>query len=151
MGEERNTENAGAGGGRAPASGGTLSTGEFMQTFNAKAAEPGAPYATMHFDEKKKQKKTQNPELPKGLSFGEYLKLGTKDAKEYLNAIGNLPRTVFDKTIDTADNLEQGAADLAKQAAGKWDASDIQRWAANEKSRSDPMRRKWGKGCCGRA
>lgn len=103
-------------------------------------------YATMHFDEKKKQKKTKNPELPKGLSFGEYLKLGTKDAKEYLNAIGNLPRTVFDKTIDTADNLEQGAADLAKQAAGKWDASDIQRWAANEKVAERPDEEKTGQG-----
>lgn len=103
-------------------------------------------YATMHFDEKKKKKKTQNPELPKGLSFGEYLKLGTKDAKEYLNAIGNLPRTVFDKTIDTAENLEQGAVDLAKQAAGKWDASDIQRWAANEKVAERPDEEKTGKG-----
>lgn len=103
-------------------------------------------YATMHFDEKKKQKKTQNPELPKGLSFGEYLKLGTKDAKEYLNAIGNLPRTVFDKTIDTAENLEQGAVDLAKQAAGKWDASDIQRWAANEKVAERPDEEKMGQG-----
>lgn len=103
-------------------------------------------YATMHFDEKKKQKKTQNPELPKGLSFGEYLKLGTKDAKEYLNAIGNLPRTVFDKTIDTAENLEQGAVVLAKQAAGKWDASDIQRWAANEKVAERPDEEKTGKG-----
>lgn len=138
------TQAQGAGG--PPASGGTLSTGEFMQTFNAKAAEPVHHYATMHFDEKKKQKKTQNPELPKGLSFGEYLKLGTKDAKEYLNAIGNLPRTVFDKTIDTADNLEQGAADLAKQAAGKWDASDIQRWAANEKVAERPDEKKMGQG-----
>ena len=138
------TQAQGAGG--PPASGGTLSTGEFMQTFNAKAAEPVHHYATMHFDEKKKQKKTQNPELPKGLSFGEYLKLGTKDAKEYLNAIGNLPRTVFDKTIDTADNLEQGAADLAKQAAGKWDASDIQRWAANEKVAERPDEEKMGQG-----
>ena len=103
-------------------------------------------YATMHFDEKKKQKKTQNPELPKGLSFGEYLKLGTKDAKEYLNAIGNLPRTAFDKTIDTAENLEQGAVDLAKQAAGKWDASDIQRWAANEKAAERPDEEKMGQG-----
>lgn len=103
-------------------------------------------YATMHFDEKKKKKKTQNPELPKGLSFGEYLKLGTKDAKEYLNAIGNLPRTVFDKTIDTAENLEQGAVDLAKQAAGKWDASDIQRWAANEKVAERPDEEKTGQG-----
>lgn len=126
--------------------GGTLSTGEFMQTFNAKAAEPVHHYATMHFDEKKKKKKTQNPELPKGLSFGEYLKLGTKDAKEYLNAIGNLPRTVFDKTIDTAENLEQGAVDLAKQAAGKWDASDIQRWAANEKVAERPDEEKMGQG-----
>ena len=138
------TQTQGAGG--PPASGGTLSTGEFMQTFNAKAAEPVHHYATMHFDEKKKQKKTQNPELPKGLSFGEYLKLGTKDAKEYLNAIGNLPRTVFDKTIETADNLEQGAADLAKQAAGKWDASDIQRWAANEKAAERPDEEKMGQG-----
>lgn len=103
-------------------------------------------YATMRFDEKKKQKKTQNPELPKGLSFGEYLKLGTKAAKEYLNAIGNLPRTVFDKTIDTAENLEQGAVDLAKQAAGKWDASDIQRWAANEKVAERPDEEKMGQG-----
>lgn len=138
------TQTQGAGG--LPASGGTLSTGEFMQTFNAKAAEPVHHYAMMHFDEKKKKKKTQNPELPKGLSFGEYLKLGTKDAKEYLNAIGNLPRTVFDKTIDTADNLEQGAADLAKQAAGKWDASDIQRWAANEKVAERPNEEKMGQG-----
>lgn len=141
---KQKTQAQGAGG--APASGGTLSTGEFMQTFNAKAAEPVHHYATMHFDEKKKQKKTQNLELPKGLSFGEYLKLGTKDAKEYLNAIGNLPRTVFDKTIDTADNLEQGAADLAKQAAGKWDASDIQRWAANEKVAERPNEEKMGQG-----
>lgn len=138
------TQAQGAGG--PPASGGTLSTGEFMQTFNAKAAEPVHHYATMHFDEKKKQKKTQNPELPKGLSFGEYLKLGTKDAKEFLNAIGNLPRTVFDKIIDTADNLEQGAVDLAKQAAGKWDASDIQRWAANEKAAERPDEEKMGQG-----
>lgn len=138
------TQTQGAGG--PPASGGTLSTGEFMQTFNAKAAEPVHHYATMHFDEKKKQKKTQNPELPKGLSFGEYLKLGTKDAKEYLNAIGNLPRTAFDKTIDTAENLEQGAVDLAKQAAGKWDASDIQRWAANEKAAERPDEEKMGQG-----
>ena len=138
------TQAQGAGG--PPVSGGTLSTGEFMQTFNAKAAEPVHHYATMHFDEKKKQKKTQNPELPKGLSFGEYLKLGTKDAKEYLNAIGNLPRTVFDKTIDTAENLEQGAVDLAKQAAGKWDASDIQRWAANEKVAERPDEEKMGQG-----
>lgn len=134
------------GAGEPPASGGALSTGEFMQTFNAKAAEPVHHYATMHFDEKKKQKKTQNPELPKGLSFGEYLKLGTKDAKEYLNAIGNLPRTVFDKTIDTADNLEQGAVDLAKQAAGKWDASDIQRWAASEQAAEQPDEAKMGQG-----
>lgn len=138
------TQTQGAGG--LPASGGTLSTGEFMKTFNAKAAEPVHHYATMHFDEKKKKKKTQNPELPKGLSFGEYLKLGTKDAKEYLNAIGNLPRTVFDKTIDTAENLEQGAVDLAKQAAGKWDASDIQRWAANEKAAERPDEGKMGQG-----
>lgn len=103
-------------------------------------------YATMHFDEKQKKAKKQNPELPKGLSFGEYLKLGTKDAKEYLNAIGNLPRTVFDKTIDTAENLEQGAVDLAKQAAGKWDASDIQRWAENEKAAERPDEEKMGQG-----
>lgn len=88
----------------------------------------------------------ENSELPKGLSFGEYLKLGTKDAKEYLNAIGNLPRTVFDKTIDTAENLEQGAVDLAKQAAGKWDASDIQRWAENEKVAERPDEEKMGQG-----
>lgn len=129
-----------------PASGKSLSTDEFMKTFNAKATEPVHHYATMHFDEKKKKKKTQNPELPKGLSFGEYLKLGTKDAKEYLNAIGNLPRTVFDKTIDTAENLEQGTVDLAKQAAGKWDASDIQRWAANEKAAERPDEEKMGQG-----
>lgn len=129
-----------------PASGGTLSTGEFMQTFNAKAAEPVHHYATMHFDEKQKKAKKQNPELPKGLSFGEYLKLGTKDAKEYLNAIGNLPRTVFDKTIDTAENLEQGAVDLAKQAAGKWDASDIQRWAAEKEVAERPDDKETGKG-----
>lgn len=103
-------------------------------------------YATMHFDEKQKKAKKQNPELPKGLSFGEYLKLGTKDAKEYLSAIGNMPRTVFDKTIDTAENLEQGAVDLAKQAAGKWDASDIQRWAANEKVAERPDEEKMGQG-----
>lgn len=138
------TQTQGAGG--PPASGRTLSTGEFMQTFNAKAAEPVHHYATMHFDEKQKKAKKQNPELPKGLSFGEYLKLGTKDAKEYLNAIGNLPRTVFDKTIDTAENLEQGAVDLAKQAAGKWDASDIQRWAANEKAAERPDEEKMGQG-----
>ena len=138
------TQTQGAGG--PPASGRTLSTGEFMQTFNAKAAEPVHHYATMHFDEKQKKAKKQNQELPKGLSFGEYLKLGTKDAKEYLNAIGNLPRTVFDKTIDTAENLEQGAVDLAKQAAGKWDASDIQRWAANEKAAERPDEEKMGQG-----
>lgn len=103
-------------------------------------------YATMHFDEKQKKAKKQNPEVPKGLSFGEYLKLGTKSAKEYFNAIGNLPRTVFDKTIDTAENLEQGAVDLAKQAAGKWDASDIQRWAANEKVAERPDEEKMGQG-----
>ena len=145
-GLKKGTQKTQAQGGGLPAPGKSLSTDEFMQTFNAKAAEPVHHYATMHFDEKKKQKKTQNPELPKGLSFGEYLKLGTKDAKEYLNAIGNLPRTVFDKTIDTADNLEQGAADLAKQAAGKWDASDIQRWAANEKVAERPNEEKMGQG-----
>lgn len=133
-------------GGSLPAPGKSLSTDEFMQTFNAKATEPVHHYATMHFDEKQKKAKKQNPELPKGLSLGEYLKLGTKDAKEYLNAIGNLPRTVFDKTIDTAENLEQGAVDLAKQAAGKWDASDIQRWAANEKVAERPDEEKMGQG-----
>lgn len=138
------TQSQGASG--LPASGKSLSTDEFMKTFNAKETEPVHHYATMHFDEKKNKKKTQNPELPKGLSFGEYLKLGTKDAKEYINAIGNLPRTVFDKTIDTAENLEQGAVDLAKQAAGKWDASDIQRWAANEKVAERPDEEKMGQG-----
>lgn len=103
-------------------------------------------YATMHIDEKKKQKKTQNPELPKGLSFGEYLKLGTKDAKEYLNAIGNLPRTIFDKTIDTVDNAEKGVADLGKQVAGKWDSSDIQRWAAEKEAPAQPDDKETGKG-----
>lgn len=103
-------------------------------------------YATMHFDEKKKQKKTQNPELPKGLSFGEYLKLGTKDAKEYLNAIGNLPRTIFDKTIDTVDNAEKGVADLGKQVTGKWDSSDIQRWAAEKEAPAQPDDKETGKG-----
>ena len=101
-------------------------------------------YATMHFGEK--QKKTQNPELPKGLSFGEYLKLGTKDAKEYLNAIGNLPRTIFDKTIDTVDNAEKGVADLGKQVAGKWDSSDIQRWAAEKEAPAQPDDKETGKG-----
>lgn len=103
-------------------------------------------YATMHFDEKKKQKKTQNPELPKGLSFGEYLKLGTKAAKEYFNAIGNLPRTVFDKTIDTVDNAEKGVADLGKQVTGKWDSSDIQRWAAEKEAPAQPDDKETGKG-----
>lgn len=138
------TQTQGAGG--PLASGGKLSTGEFMQTFNAKAAEPVHHYATMHFDEKKKQKKTQNPELPKGLSFGEYLKLGTKDAKEYLNAIGNLPRTIFDKTIDTVDNAEKGVADLGKQVTGKWDSSDIQRWAAEKEAPAQPDDKETGKG-----
>ena len=101
-------------------------------------------YAMMHFDEK--QKKTQNPELPKGLSFGEYLKLGTKDAKEYFNAIGNLPRTVFDKTIDTVDNAEKGVADLGKQVTGKWDSSDIQRWAAEKEVAERPDDKETGKG-----
>lgn len=101
-------------------------------------------YATMHFDEK--QKKTQNPELPKGLSFGEYLKLGTKDAKEYFNAIGNLPRTIFDKTIDTVDNAEKGVADLGKQVTGKWDSSDIQRWAAEKEAPAQPDDKETGKG-----
>lgn len=103
-------------------------------------------YATMHFDEKKKQKKTQNPELPKGLSFGEYLKLGTKSAKEYIDAIGNLPRTVFDKTIDTVDNAEKGVADLGKQVTGKWDSSDIQRWAAEKEAPAQPDDKETGKG-----
>lgn len=103
-------------------------------------------YATMHFDEKKKQKKTQNPGLPKGLSFGEYLKLGTKAAKEYFNAIGNLPRTVFDKTIDTVDNAEKGVADLGKQVTGKWDSSDIQRWAAEKEAPAQPDDKETGKG-----
>lgn len=134
------------GAGRPPASGGALSTGEFMQTFDAEAAEPVHHYATMHFDEKKKQKKTQNPELPKGLSFGEYLKLGTKAAKEYFNAIGNLPRTVFDKTIDTVDNAEKGVADLGKQVTGKWDSSDIQRWAAEKEASAQPDDKETGKG-----
>lgn len=138
------TQTQGAGG--PTASGGTLSTGEFMQTFNAKAAEPVHHYATMHFDEKKKQKKTQNPELPKGLSFGEYLKLGTKAAKEYFNAIGNLPRTIFDKTIDTVDNAEKGVADLGKQVTGKWDSSDIQRWAAEKEAPAQPDDKETGKG-----
>lgn len=138
------TQTQGAGG--PPASGGELSTGEFMQTFNAKAAEPVHHYATMHFDEKKKQKKTQNPELPKGLSFGEYLKLGTKSAKEYFNAIGNLPRTIFDKTIDTVDNAEKGVADLGKQVTGKWDSSDIQRWAAEKEAPAQPDDKETGKG-----
>lgn len=134
------------GAGRPPASGGALSTGEFMQTFDAEAAEPVHHYATMHFDEKKKQKKTQNPGLPKGLSFGEYLKLGTKAAKEYFNAIGNLPRTVFDKTIDTVDNAEKGVADLGKQVTGKWDSSDIQRWAAEKEAPAQPDDKETGKG-----
>lgn len=138
------TQTQGAGG--PTASGGALSTGEFMQTFDAEAAEPVHHYATMHFDEKKKQKKTQNPELPKGLSFGEYLKLGTKDAKEYLNAIGNLPRTIFDKTIDTVDNAEKGVADLGKQVTGKWDSSDIQRWAAEKEVAERPDDKETGKG-----
>lgn len=138
------TQTQGAGG--PPASGGALSTGEFMQTFNAEAAEPVHHYATMHFDEKKKQKKTQNPELPKGLSFGEYLKLGTKSAKEYFNAIGNLPRTIFDKTIDTVDNAEKGVADLGKQVTGKWDSSDIQRWAAEKEAPARPDDKETGKG-----
>lgn len=103
-------------------------------------------YATMHFDEKQKKAKKQNPELPKGLSFGEYLKLGTKSAKEYLNAIGNLPRTVFDKTIDTVDNAEKGVADLGKQVTGKWDSSDIQRWAAEKEVAERPDDKETGKG-----
>lgn len=129
-----------------PASGKSLSTGEFMKTFNAKATEPVHHYATMHFDEKQKKAKKQNPELPKGLSFGEYLKLGTKSAKEYFNAIGNLPRTVFDKTIDTVDNAEKGVADLGKQVTGKWDSSDIQRWAAEKEVAERPDDKETGKG-----
>lgn len=84
--------------------------------------------------------------LPKGLSFGEYLKLGTKDAKEYFNAIGNLPRTVFDKTIDTVDNAEKGVADLGKQVTGKWDSSDIQRWAAEKEAPARPDDKETGQG-----
>lgn len=103
-------------------------------------------YATMHFDEKQKKAKKQNPELPKGLSFGEYLKLGTKDAKEYFNAIGNLPRTVFDKTIDTVDSAEKGVADLGKQVTGKWDSSDIRRWAAEKEAPAQPDDKETGKG-----
>lgn len=103
-------------------------------------------YATMHFDEKQKKAKKQNPELPKGLSFGEYLKLGTKAAKEYFNAIGNLPRTVFDKTIDTVDNAEKGVADLGKQVTGKWASSDIQRWAAEKEVAERPDDKETGKG-----
>lgn len=133
-------------GGSLPAPGKSLSTDEFMQTFNAKAAEPVHHYATMHFDEKQKKAKKQNPELPKGLSFGEYLKLGTKSAKEYFNAIGNLPRTVFDKTIDTVDNAEKGVADLGKQVTGKWDSSDIQRWAAEKEVAERPDDKETGKG-----
>ena len=129
-----------------PASGKSLSTDEFMKTFNAKATEPVHHYATMHFDEKQKKAKKQNPELPKGLSFGEYLKLGTKSAKEYFNAIGNLPRTVFDKTIDTVDNAEKGVADLGKQVTGKWDSSDIQRWAAEKEVAERPDEKETGKG-----
>lgn len=129
-----------------PASGKSLSTDEFMKTFNAKATEPVHHYATMHFDEKQKKAKKQNPELPKGLSFGEYLKLGTKSAKEYFNAIGNLPRTVFDKTIDTVDNAEKGVADLGKQVTGKWDSSDIQRWAAEKEVAERPDDKETGKG-----
>lgn len=168
-----------------PASGGSLSTGKFMETFDAKAAEPVHHYATMQ-----PKKKTsfwekllnafgdagnssgaglpsvptqeqaagavqdirnahpwpKNSELPKGLSFGEYLKLGTKDAKEYFNAIGNLPRTVFDKTIDTVDNAEKGVADLGKQVTGKWDSSDIQRWAAEKEAPVRPDDKETGKG-----
>lgn len=133
-------------GGSLPAPGKSLSTDEFMQTFNAKAAEPVHHYATMHFDEKQKKAKKQNPELPKGLSFGEYLKLGTKSAKEYFNAIGNLPRTVFDKTIDTVDNAEKGVADLGKQVTGKWDSSDIQRWAAEKEVAERPDDKETGQG-----
>lgn len=109
-----------------------------------KGTLPVHHYATMNFDEK--QKKTQNQELPKGLSFGEYLKLGTKDAKEYINAIGNLPRTIFDKTIDTVDNAEKGVADLGKQVTGKWDSSDIQRWAAEKEVAERPDDKETGKG-----
>lgn len=129
-----------------PASGKSLSTDEFMKTFDAKATEPVHHYATMHFDEKQKKAKKQNPELPKGLSFGEYLKLGTKSAKEYFNAIGNLPRTVFDKTIDTVGNAEKGVADLGKQVTGKWDSSDIQRWAAEKEVAERPDDKETGRG-----
>lgn len=129
-----------------PASGKSLSTDEFMKTFDAKATEPVHHYATMHFDEKQKKAKKQNPELPKGLSFGAYLKLGTKSAKEYFNAIGNLPRTVFDKTIDTVDNAEKGVADLGKQVTGKWDSSDIQRWAAEKEVAERPDDKETGRG-----
>lgn len=94
----------------------------------------------------KDERAERRDSLPKGLSFGEYLKLGTKDAKEYFNAIGNLPRTVFDKTIDTVDNAEKGVADLGKQVTGKWDSSDIQRWAAEKEAPVRPDDKETGKG-----
>lgn len=94
----------------------------------------------------KDERAERRDSLPKGLSFGEYLKLGTKSAKEYFNAIGNLPRTVFDKTIDTVDNAEKGVADLGKQVTGKWDSSDIQRWAAEKEAPAQPDDKETGKG-----
>lgn len=94
----------------------------------------------------KDERAERRDSLPKGLSFGEYLKLGTKAAKEYFNAIGNLPRTIFDKTIDTVDNAEKGVADLGKQVTGKWDSSDIQRWAAEKEAPAQPDDKETGKG-----
>lgn len=94
----------------------------------------------------KDERAERRDSLPKGLSFGEYLKLGTKDAKEYFNAIGSLPRTIFDKTIDTVDNAEKGVADLGKQVTGKWDSSDIQRWAAEKEVAERPDDKETGKG-----
>lgn len=94
----------------------------------------------------KDERAERRDSLPKGLSFGEYLKLGTKAAKEYFNAIGNLPRTIFDKTIDTVDNAEKGVADLGKQVTGKWDSSDIQRWAAEKEAPARPDDKETGKG-----
>lgn len=106
-----------------------------LPTYRAQAGQP-----------LKDERAERRDSLPKGLSFGEYLKLGTKDAKEYLNAIGNLPRTVFDKTIDTVDNAEKGVADLGKQVTGKWDSSDIQRWAAEKEAPAQPDDKETGKG-----
>lgn len=94
----------------------------------------------------KDERAERRDSLPKGLSFGEYLKLGTKAAKEYFNAIVNLPRTIFDKTIDTVDNAEKGVADLGKQVTGKWDSSDIQRWAAEKEAPARPDDKETGKG-----